>query len=519
MKPLMNNQKLLFIPLVLAALACSRDKLDFKMIDDLAFRPEIEAPLISARLTLNDLVKQDSGLFVVNPDNSLRIKYREDRLFSFNVLDFVRIPDQPSNTIPMFVGAPAYDFDLTLATLGGVELHKAEWATGHLQLSLNSAAPQVSDLSVEFTIKSASRAGSVLKKTITLPAGATSVSDSLSLVGSEFDFTNGGGSVNHLGLKAELTNAGLVLPGTQVDLTTQFRQLAIENTEGYFGERNINIPSGDFNFDVSSFKDLVDGFFLKSPSVKLIMASTVGVGLELTPDFSGVNKEGAITALNAPAQQINAAQTVAVYDTSILDFNPVNSNVVDFIAALPSQVLYGGKARLNPNGRATNFIHRNSEMAVGVEIDLPLELSIDNMKMKEVLSDIDLFRENPEQVEALTLIFNSSNGFPFDLSLSAAFLDSVAPHDSLQGFNLGLLKAATIGANGEILQRGEFTMPQEVSIDGDLLEKLKRCDKMQITATLNTSEGSTKVEKFYTHFDVEINIAARAKLNLKLKDQ
>ncbi len=514
----MNNKKLIPALAVLVLLACKRDKLDFGMIDDLAFKPEMEVPLVNARLTLNDIVKQDSGTFVVNPDNSIRIKYRQDNLFSFKALDFVKIPEQQPTTVPVFVGAPAYDLDIALGTMGGVELEEVEWATGFMELSLATASPQASDISVEFTLKSAAKGGTTLTKIVTLSAGSTFVMDTLSLIGSEFDFTNGGQAVNHIGLKAGVVSAGAVPAGEQIDLILQFRDLGLENAQGFFGNREIKIPAGDFDFDVSGLKDLADGFFLKSPSIRLITANSVGVGIEISPDFNGVNKLGEVTSLNTAPQQINAASAVGVWDTSTLEFTPANSNIVDFMASLPSQVLYAGKASINPNGHTSNFINKNSEMIMGVEIDLPLELSIDNMRLVEELNDIDFFRENPDQVESLTLIFNSSNGFPFDLNLSAAFLDSVAPHDSLHGFNLGLLKAATIGSDGTILQRGEFTTAQEVTIDGELLEKFKMSNKIRLSATLNTSLDGQKVEKFYTHFDVEIKIAAKAKLNIKLKD-
>ena len=508
------------IPLIFGVLllvsACMRDKLDFKMVDDLRFNPDIEAPLVKARLSLNDLVEKDSSnTFVVNPDNSLRIRYYQEDLVSFQPFDFVDIPSQDPVSVPAIVGQPPYDFEMGLGTIGGVELTEAEFHQGYFVVEVKSSVPLAADVEVEVTLLNALKNGQQVRPSIVLIAGSTTSKDSIDLQQAVFDLSNGGQSVNYFAIRTDVKNPPVTLTGTPLEVGLQFTLLDLERAEGFFGNREINIPSGSFDFDVSGIKELVDGFYVSNPTIRLLTASNVGIELEVAPDLDGQNKEGAVTSLDVDPQTISAAANSSSYDTSAIVFNPNNSNVVDFLAALPNRVLYSGKAALNPGGATnTNFVTRESEVSVGVEVDIPLELSIQNMRLEQTLSDIKLFNDDSSGIDALTLIFYTSNGFPFGLDLTVAFLDSTT-QDSIQGFDLGLLRAAEIGNNGEIISRGEFA-PQEVTFDGDMLEKLKRSDKIRFRATLNTPNAGQEVQKFYTHFDLEIKVAAKAKLNVKL---
>ncbi|MDZ7846640.1 MAG: hypothetical protein U5L96_07655 [Owenweeksia sp.] len=515
------NSKLVYITIlsILLLSGCVKDKLDFDMIDDLQYSPEVEVPLVSATLTLGDLVARDSSnTLVSDPNNLVRIRFEEEELFRFKTQDFVNIPDQDAVNFPVIVGQPPLDFSMSLGTIGGVELTETEFYEGYYKLTLKSSTPLTDAVEVKAEVLN-TISGTQAIKNITLPAGSTSTTDSLPLPGVRFDFSNGGQNVNHIALKVEVINPPVTLTGTQLDLAIQFTQLELLEANGFFGDRSINIPSGSFDFDLTGFDNLFEGFFLKQPSIKLITASNVGVAVEISPDLNGVNSDGAVTSLNVMPQSLAAATDTMSYDTSEFSFNAGNSNIEEFLAALPSKVLYAGKAELNPGGYTTqNFLSRNSKITAGLEIDLPLELSIKNMRLEETISGIDIFSQNPEELKEVTLIFNSINEFPFDLNLKAAFLDS-ANGDSLHIVELGLLNAAQVDANGNILQPGVFAAPKERKLDGPILEKLKRSNRIVLLATLNTPLNGDKVEKFYTHFGLEINVAAKTKLKVNLSDQ
>src|SRR5690606_6783798 len=96
-------------------------------------------------------------------------------------------------------------------------------------------------------------------------------------------------------------------PGSSIDVITQFKNQEIEEATGFFGQRSINIPSNNLDFDISGLDDLVNGLYLTEPQLVLNTVSTLGASLSMKLDLDGVNSKGNITSLNATNQQIAAA--------------------------------------------------------------------------------------------------------------------------------------------------------------------------------------------------------------------
>lgn len=495
--------------------SCYKDKIDPDMLNDLRFEPELEVPLVNATLSLGDIVEKDTtGIFIVDSNKFITIKYKQEGLFEFTPGDFVEIPDQDPQIFPLIVGQPPVLLNMALGTIGGVELGTTEFYRGNMELRLSSGAPLGEDVEVKLSINNAQNGSQDLTHNLTLTSGNLEAVDSVSLPGVVFDFTNGGQNVNYISVGIELVNPPAGLVGSALSYSLQFKDLELDYANGYFGNRDISIPSGDFDFDLSGIEKLARGFRISNPDLKLLIASNIGLEVELAPDLDGINSINQVTSLGATPQLISAATDTVGFDTSAIVFNSTNSNIADFIAALPSTILYSGKATLNPAGPTmSNFISRNSVLSASIDVELPLEISIENSVLEQELTGIDIFSENPEELEEFALIFRSSNGFPFTLDLSVAFLDATT-QDSVFGFNLGLLEAATVNSNGVITQRGEYGAPREILFAGADLDKLKSTNAIRFRAKLNTPGGTP--QKFYTHFDTQISIAARAKLNAKL---
>ena len=77
----------------LILVSCSKE-LDFDMVDDIAINPSGTIPLATLTLNLGDLVNDIDSTIVVDPDNSLRIYYRQDSVFTYSASDILTIPDQ-----------------------------------------------------------------------------------------------------------------------------------------------------------------------------------------------------------------------------------------------------------------------------------------------------------------------------------------------------------------------------------------------------------------------------------------
>lgn len=508
-------QKLtLFAVLALVFSSCSKDKLDFSMAEDIKFRPKVEASLVNAHLSLKDLAEQDSNL-VVDANEALWIRYRQEDLFQFNAIDFVDIPEQEPTSIPLSKGLPQINSDLELGTMGGVELGSASFYAGYFSIGLETSIPFTTDVDVKVILKNAKENGITIERILTLPVGSLSVKDSIDISSAVFDFTDGQQKVNYIGLSVEMLNASSVVLMHDVNVVTQFKNLELENADGFFGQRSIKMPSGDFDFDISGVSDFVNGLYLTEPSVRLITTSTIGASLGLSLDLDGVNEEGNVVSLDANPELLAAATSTTSPAKSIIEYNVGNSQVADFLANIPSTILFSGSAEINPPGESrNNFISRNSSVSADLEVDVPLKFKADNVKLDQTL-DVDFFEENPEEVENLSMIFYVDNGLPFDVDVNVMFLES-ATGDSLQGFNIGsLLSAAPVNAEGRVTEHAP-SQRIEREFTAQMLSDLQKCNKIRFVAKLSTADNGAQEAALYSDYELNIKVAAKIKLNLNL---
>lgn len=514
---------LLFSSIALFTFACNRDEIDFDKFDELQFSPGIQTPLVKASLTLEDLLVEDT-LLTRDPDGGLRIIFNQDSIFSLSVIDFVNIPEQTPTALPVIVDTSAsavpLDIDLALGTLAGAELSSATFDEGYLKYEINTPQAINSPVDIRLTIKNASIGGQTFDNVLTLPSGATSIVDSVSVAGLIFDLSNGGTAVNFLGLRLEVESADSAQHGQLFNLLVNFTNLSIENATGFFGYRVVNIPNDQFDFDIPSLDNFTNGFFLTNPIINLNIDNGLGIELDLDLDLLGVNQEGSISDLDLQTQSITSPTTPGTIASSTILIDKNNSQIVDFLAALPNLINYGGVATLNPSaqggGTVTNFIDKSSTISAGLVIDLPLEFRAENMTLEEII-DLSLFDDTTttDQIEKLALYFRVDNGFPFDVDVSISFIDTLTG-DSLQGVNLNLLSAAPVDAQGRVTQN--TTSNESIVFDKSQIIGLIRSNQLKLNATLNTSNSGQDPVKLFTDYDLEIRLAAETELNLSLSN-
>ena len=482
------------------------------MTDDIRLSPNVEIPLLNARLSLENLEEQDTNL-IADSDNALRIRFRHDSLFSFSAIDFVEIPAQQEVTVPISKSAPMLNSDLALGTLGGVELQNATFEKGFYTISLETSTTFSTNVDIKVTLKHTSNAGQLSEKTLTLTAGNLSVIDSIDLSNVTFDFTAGQQKINYIGLSIEMLNPGGVTETHPVDVKTQFKNLQLENAEGFFGQREINIPSGDFDFDLEGISEFVDGLYLTDPLVRIITTTTLGASLGLQLDLDGVNSDGNVVALDADTEILKGAVSPIIPVQNVIEFSPLNSKVADFLANLPSTILFSGKAEINPPGESkSNFINKNSGVTADLEVDVPLKFTANNVKLDQTL-EIDDLQDMSEDLEKFDMLFYVDNGLPFNVDVDVSFLESETG-DSLQGFKLAsLFTAAPVDGDGRVTNNAPMQKVEQ-SFTEQMILDLNKCDKIRFVARLSTANNGSKVAALYSDYELSIKVATRAKLKL-----
>ncbi len=505
------------LTILILSVSCVRDNIDLDFRNQLSFNPDLQIPLINARLRVSDLVQSDSTLIIDPSDSTISVVYLEDSLFELNVIDFINIPRQDPTNLPINENTSPVAFNIGLGTLGGAQLTLAEFRTGYLVYSINTARPvnQPVDLTLKIANAYLATPTDTFKNTFTLPANVTTVTDSVDISGLTFDLTNGtSGTFNFFALEVGIADTSVTPNNQNFDLAINFAGLNIGRANGYFGTRVINIPSGKFDFDLGGLEEFTNGLTLTNPSLTLVATSNVGIEIELAPRLNGVNAANQIQALGFAPQNIKAATNPNVPEVSPLLVNKTNSTIVDFLSNIPNQILYSGKATLNPGvTSANNFITQNAKVKIGLQVDIPLEFTADNMMLEQRLNINIPTIDSAGVVDALTLFFNNKNGFPFEVNLSLSFIDSISG-DSIGGVTIPLLEPAPTLPNGKVTRPTERQF-SVVFADEDL-KALTRVKEVIIRGRLNTPANRPNGIKLLSTYGLQTIISARTKLNVKL---
>jgi len=512
----------LLLPCLLAliglGLGCSRDELDFDRLDNLNFQPNVQLPVASAKLAIDDLIQTDSVL-VENPDGSLRIVFRQDDIASFGADNLIELPAQDRTPLPLVVGVPPFDASVSLGTFAGAELGPVNFKDGYLKFGVTAPTAPVDTVSFKLLLLNAVNTANndTLTAEFSLLPGRSSLVDSIPVSDFTFDFSNGGANINFIGLRAFVTDDGGNPSGTQFDGFFQLTGMVIESAAGFFGQRLVNFPTGDFDLDLSVLNEFSEGLIFTNPSMRIITGNQVGLPVELNIDFDGVNEFNEFVALGVSPFEVSSPAMAGGMAIDTNAINAGNSNIVEFLAKVPNRVLYSGGVLLNPNGRPAtpNFLSTQAQIDMDLEIEVPLEFKASRMVLEEVINDIKLTDDNPEFIQEMELFFKTGSTFPFDVVLNVAFLDS-ATGDSAAGFNLKLLQAAPVDNNGRADPDAPVQDIQNIDLNPDQIDGLLRSDALRFKAVLQTPNNGQTPIAIYTDYSLNIQLAARSKVKANL---
>lgn len=515
--PFMRKIGLMALTIVLV-LGCAKE-LDFDMINDIKVESSATLPLASLTLSLEDLVSdiEDSTL-VVDPDNALRIYYRQDSVFTYSIDDILTIPDQ--DPLPLLVdkSQPNFDLNVALGTIAGAQLYNAVFNQGKIAVNISASDTVSGDVRLAFTFRNASINGVTYADTFLLPAGQTTVIDSSIINGLDFDFTDGGTAVNALNIGLELIDTANVNLGNIIVCSIALQDLSIDVATGYFGDRLQAAPPGDFDFNINGLEEFAGGFYLTNPTLTLVTNSTVGLPIDITTDFIGENAERRRVALDNSPFQIQASPAPGVVAVSNLTIDANNSQITEFLANLPNKIYYSGSIQINPAGpppaNTPNFISRTSDVVLDFEVDVPMEFRLEDMRLDQVV-EIGAGIDNLDNLDELIVYFKSENRLPFDLNLEVSFLSALG--DSINGFELPLLAAAPVDANGRVSAPNVQESP--VIFDQELIDDFLKMRDMRFVASVNTTNGGQTAVKLYTDYDLNIQVAMQAKGNYKINSE
>jgi len=312
--------------------------------------------------------------------------------------------------------------------------------------------------------------------------------------------------------KAILPSAGNVSidQNDSIQFSYALKNLKFNYVKGYFGQKEISSSPRAVNLDLATLTDRGGTFFLANPELKLKVQNSIGAPLNLDLNLSGRKAGQSPVFLNSPNRAIPHPTVLGSTANGQISYNRNNSSLPQLISMPPDSILAAGEIRLNPSGVTdTNFITKNSYIQLGVEMDLPFELSASGVNFGKTLEfDGAVF----ESLKAATLVFKTINGFPFDFNARFTFMDS--SYASLFSDSLNFMESAIINTDGEVIDT-KSNISRLSMTEANLLQ-VRRAKYLDVRLTMQTPQNGTRVVKLFSDYSIILKVGIEAKVDVQL---
>ncbi|MCH8553741.1 MAG: hypothetical protein LAT76_01195 [Schleiferiaceae bacterium] len=466
-----------------------------------------EFPIANVSLTLEDLVT-DLPLLNSAPGQPISLFFRQDDAFSLSIADFVEIEDQEVLNTSFLMGPSFFAFDSEIGSTLGIELYQLNLASGFLNWEAFSNVTDTLVFEIQFL--NAQRNGAPVTWQITTFGGAGNGQIALSDLA--FDMTTGPEPHSNLAIRLDHVNASTAFLGENFNIALSIENFTPAYVEGFFGDRQIPIPSSSFEVDYGGLGRIVDGVFFTDPQMRLFLSNQIGLPLEVTTNITGSNRAGLSTALGLPSLQLNAPLFFGDSAGTLYEVNANNSQIVDFLRILPNQFNFSGDIALNPPfaPSQTNFVGFESTLRGDLELELPLSFGAENIVFEQDIIGVDLNIDDADAVEEIALRFLTKNTLPLAINLELIWYDANnTPVDSVR---LPLLQAPNVDNNGRSIDSAS----EEVwlSFTDERVQSFIKTRKITLRGFFETSNGGSAVS-LYPDNGLEIRLGSRIKLSDK----
>ena len=470
---------------------------------------ELAVPLINTTFSIDDLISDD-------PDDMSNVAIKiddEDRVTLVYQGDVVR---QDVNAV--FPAVPSFPFPL-LDTVYDVpvpfdedqRVDRAIFGDTKIVFGFNVNVEQ--DVTVNVSIPQLTKDGDIFKVDVSIPFEGESpiefLSDSISLKGWTLVDDD---------KKIRVTYKAITESGERIKFPQAailFNNITFDYVEGYFGSEvfDINgdfIPigvldtwrSGGLAFEDPKVNILVEntfGFPVRSIFNTMQVITTTGEALDMESAIIDNNVDFAYPLLSEVGEQ----------KITEFSFTKDNSNIVELFKERVQRVTYDIDAGANPDMDISiiGFINDDSYFLVSVDVELPLQGSINNLVLQDTI-DLD-FGDIPEadSVEFKNIF---TNDFPANISAQSYFYDDENNLiDSLFTERLEIEAANVDPSTGETLSAAESV--QYETFSGDRLQRLESSTKLLLNVKINTQQVDGDPLWIYNGYGIGLRVGAKVK--------
>ncbi|MFO7658075.1 MAG: hypothetical protein R6W78_13515 [Bacteroidales bacterium] len=496
-KKILSSLLILTIVSIFLWQACIKDEIDFSKISGMVdYNPELHAPLIRGSFTIKDLYNpQAEDSVIVLRGDSIYLYIRQDSVYVFKVSDFIEIPDQGSQyydiTSPPFdiVFAAPQTYILTqkdsfqIVLENDMRLDSLLTNSGNLVMDIHSTFSAVGALRITSpslymngepydTIIQFSRASGDFRRTYSVPLQNAKLvvnNDNPEYSKMEVNFT-----------VIVAVRAGDTIKANSI-AEIDFGIQDLNDFDAAFGYAGDTSFAQDtiIDVDLGEIEGLSGTFAITNPKINFLYTHSFGLPIGFDLRVKGYFEDGDSVVLEPGVQTITVSDDYTNPEVaSTLSFNRNNiSNIDQFLVfPPPDQVGFSVNVRSNPDGNTgtQNYILGNSEMLLGLEIEVPLEFRADLQFRDTVKLDIE-DNEDVRYIEYANLHYRFRNEFPLNMGISLILYDSISSVnvDTIIVNNRGdklLLKAATVDNNGISLTGQVAEVPGVMELSSEQID-------------------------------------------------
>jgi hypothetical protein len=530
---------ILLVSIVIAFQGCVKDKINLNQSGNNSISPQYAGALVYSSLTLKDIMNNTNknGQLTTDSTGFVTLVYKGN-LFSLKAADVVTIPTQTPvngnttlsaieitalNALPPGGTITFSDSSLVSFQTGGsaqVDILNCKTATLALNLNYNIKDNAV----IKVTIPGATLNGVVFTQTIqaTYVNSPVNLIENYALDGYKIDMTNGNTTHDVIKIRYDITitkSANTSSIGEGVAFSETFSNVTYNSIIGYLGQQFLS-PNTD-TIPITIFKNSIIGggatFNIVNPLIKVFLTNSYGLPISAHFNtFEGYSPGQSTVAITGAPNPIPIPTPTTIGQSAIDSFklDNSNSNIVSLINNFPKNVIYNVSSQSNPLGPVyNNFITDTSQFKIDMEIDLPLYGTVKNFMFQDTVAYS--FNTNTDLVKSITVRAYIDNGFPIDVDMRIAFVDSaynVIDELINPPYQL-VMPSASIGSNGMVTSSTssshDFTIPSTV------IPQLNKVKHILIGAVANTINGGTTNVKIYDFYHLDVKLGVNVQLYLK----
>lgn len=518
--------------------SCNLDYFADATLEEFTWNPSLAIPVGEISYSVQELFDElsDAGVDIgANAEDIVTISY-EAELQSQTANGFLNLANQNFNQSleagltynnPGIASSESFSqtYEFDLLPTQNEEYDSVNFSGGNLAIEVSSEFDAEVDyvLTIRSLVSNASNVPLVLTGTLTPSNPSDNFTEQLSPYLGDFSRDATGNParnlmVMQLDYDVNIGETSVIAPNDGVSFSMSIANAEFDLVYGFVGARNL-----DVNFELVNL-DFFDAFSegtlkFASPKFSFVFENSFGfpLGVEFN-EIAAITQQGQIINLTGEAANsvaIVSGPEITQIGTTInttYELNEGNSNIPELISSMPSKVIVEVNSTANPAEAPAqyNFVSAASELNVGVLLELPLIVNINDLVSTENV-EFD-FGEDLEDAKKLVLRIITENTLPLGGEIELVFRDD-AKREVLRVSERPVFDAAPVGSDGRTSSVVEKAI--DVSFTAEEIEQLIKATNIDVISRLSSTDASSGQNvKFFSDYDLKVKLAVQADVEL-----